>query len=315
MVQLSKPTELLPDLFKDIGKNQRLSLVRLSSAMPDLKPLQRFITATQSSPAVGISVTLSKTGALKVLALALSDQVIEICMDGQVNGRKAAKDVRRTFRDTLHEKILANVTLDKIGFDMEVIATALFRDHCLHLSSAVDAQTLYSNAKSRTSEAVLLGALGGETILQKDNVLRTLRGNDGADKDTHVALRAWAAFMVSVVPLYDTLRPQASPIHTTRLSKEVRSPYIRRAPVINADRLMKETLVLAKFVRDGYRLKLLKPNKMKNDVNSKVKVDENGNVLIELERYKTRIRRSDNQVHTISRCPLYSLMPIFLRGY
>lgn len=314
MVQLSKPTELLPDLFKDIGKNQRLSLVRLSSAMPDLKPLQRFITATQSSPAVGISVTLSKTGALKVLALALSDQVIEICMDGQVNGRKAAKDVRRTFRDTLHEKILANVTLDKIGFDMEVIATALFRDHCLHLSSAVDAQTLYSNAKSRTSEAVLLGVLGGETILQKDNVLRTLRGNDGADKDTHVALRAWAAFMVSVVPLYDRLRSQSSPIHTARLSKEVRSSCVCHS-VNNADHLLKETLVLAKFVRDGYRLKLLKPNKMKNDVNSKVKVDENGNVLIELERYKTRIRRSDNQVHTISRCPLYSLMPIFLRGY
>ena len=54
--------------------------------------------------------------------------------------------------------------------------------------------------------------------------------------------------------------------------------------------------MMARCIWNGLALHALKPNKVKNDVNKDVKFDGSGNILVNMERYKTRIRSSDHQV-------------------
>lgn len=56
--------------------------------------------------------------------------------------------------------------------------------------------------------------------------------------------------------------------------------------------------MMTRCIRNGLALHALKPNKVKNDVAKDVQLDGSGNILVNMERYKTRIRRSDHQVRS-----------------
>ncbi|KAG2074302.1 hypothetical protein BDR04DRAFT_978422, partial [Suillus decipiens] len=75
------------------------------------------------------------------------------------------------------------------GYRIDRIALALFQDLSLCINGAVDILSVSDH--SRRSLQATMNALGGEVLLQKDNV-KTLfdhREGDAASKD--VALQAW----------------------------------------------------------------------------------------------------------------------------
>ncbi|KAG2367902.1 hypothetical protein BDR07DRAFT_1250256, partial [Suillus spraguei] len=75
------------------------------------------------------------------------------------------------------------------GYRIDRIALALFQDLSLRINGAVD--VLSVSTSGRRSIQAIMNALGGEVLLQRDNV-KTLfdhREGDAASKD--VALQAW----------------------------------------------------------------------------------------------------------------------------
>lgn len=123
-------------------------------------------------------------------------------------------------------KSLTDDTFDKLAFDMEHMATALYYDYRSEISSAVDIQSLHTDFKlSRKSDALLLDVLGGEeAVCDKDDVLRIIRNVCGPDdnedddyEDLDVILRAWVAWSVCSQSEYKMRRESANPISPLRI--------------------------------------------------------------------------------------------------
>lgn len=216
---------LQPGLFK--AHDAPLHVIPCSLNDMDLGLVDAFLTVADNSGVVGVGVTFTGRGVLKTLALASSDQVLRIAV-GKPGGNKKKQQKKKKAKkracDVLQEKIFTNPALDKLGFDMERVSTALHRDHHLYISPAIDAQSMHGSTHSRHADSVLLGVLGGETTLNKDNVLRVFRDDDSTgDEEEDVVRRAWAAWSISTLPKYAERRPGLKTICTDKIPAAVRT--------------------------------------------------------------------------------------------
>ena len=215
---MSKPFRIQPGLFRK--DDTSLLVVPLLLASPDLDVLEDFVSEARGGSAVGLAATYTKQGVLKTLAVASADRVLRLSM--LVSGKGSLKGSKGVLRQTLHDKLLTSNALDKLGFDMHIITTALFHDHHLRVTSAVDLQSMYSDSKPRQSEHVILGVLGGvDALSNKSKVLSIVRDAYSSNEDLDVVLRAWAAFNASRQEGFALRRSLANPIFTTKLAAQV----------------------------------------------------------------------------------------------
>ncbi|KAG2074300.1 P-loop containing nucleoside triphosphate hydrolase protein [Suillus decipiens] len=122
-----------------------------------------------------------------------------------------------------------------------------------------------------------MDALGGELLLQKQNVkiLFARREGDATTKD--VALQAWAACRTVAFPHMVSRFPRISRIATDIM------------PDIHLS-------ALAKISRDAEILESLKPTKVVNNVTDGLSISKAGNVNLECTRFRTRIMKNRDQV-------------------
>jgi regulator of nonsense transcripts 1 len=177
-------------------------------------------------------------------------------------------------RILIQDQILCNVGIKLYGYRVDRIALALFLDLSLRINGAVD--VLSVSTSDRRSLQAIMNALGGETLLQKDNVksLFSYREGEGASKD--VALQAWAACRAATLDDMTFRFAAISRIDTDTM------------PDLHLS-------ALAKISRDAEILESMKPTKVVNNVKADFN-SKKGNINLECTRYSTRIMRSKTQV-------------------
>ncbi|KAG2146162.1 P-loop containing nucleoside triphosphate hydrolase protein [Suillus bovinus] len=246
--------------------------------------LQRIINSSPGA-SVGVAATYRPDCSLSSLAFATLTRVLVIHFfaSNKQNPQQQQKKKKKgqeqqpavsRGRILIQDQILCNIGIKLYGYRIDRIALALFRDFSLRINGAVD--MLSVSTSDRRSLQAIMNALGGEVLLQKDNV-KTLfahREGDVASKD--VALQAWAAIRAAT---FDdmTLRFAAIPRIDTDTMPDI------------------HLSALAKISRDAEILESLKPTKVVNNVKADFS-SKKGNVNLECTRFSTRIMRSKTQV-------------------
>lgn len=221
--QSAPPSYSRPGLFT--AGDPPLQVTHCTAADLDHQRLESLVSLAQSCGAVGIAATFSKRGVLETLAIACQATVLSVVLGkGATTGKKQKKDKGKGKPDdTLQERLLTNAAIHKIGFDMDRLTTALYYDHRLLISSALDAQSTSTKTGPRYSKTVLLGALGDEKDLNKTNALRVLLGEERpGDELEYAALRAYAAWKISTSVAYARRRPTFKIISTDKIATSVR---------------------------------------------------------------------------------------------
>ncbi|KIM67499.1 hypothetical protein SCLCIDRAFT_1106295 [Scleroderma citrinum Foug A] len=154
---------------------------------------------------------------------------------------------------------------------MDTLALSLFTDLSLQISDAVDLLSSRITG-NRYSLETLMGVMGGEAILHRHNVKSLFFRDIKEMSPSDVAMQAWAACLVAIIS--DTM--SIPRIDTLKLTQ-------------------KQLASLAKIARDGDLLESSKPTFAKNDVGPDFSVKKD-KVNLTCERFRTRIRISDNQV-------------------
>ncbi|KAG2110823.1 P-loop containing nucleoside triphosphate hydrolase protein [Suillus discolor] len=246
--------------------------------------LQRIINSA-SGASVGVAAAYRPDCSLSSLAFATLTRVLVIHFFAankqnpqqeqkkKKKGQEPQPPVSRG-RILIQDRILCNIGIKLYGYRIDRIALALFRDFSLRINGAVD--VLSVSTSDRRSLQAIMNALGGEVLLQKDNV-KTLfahREGEGASKD--VALQAWATHCAATL---DSMALRFAAIHR-----------------IDTDTMLEMHLsALAKISRDAEILESLKPTKVVNNVKADFS-SKKGDVNLECTRFSTRIMRSKTQV-------------------
>ncbi|KAG2074291.1 hypothetical protein BDR04DRAFT_1071680, partial [Suillus decipiens] len=178
-------------------------------------------------------------------------------------------------RTLIQDQILCNPDIQLYGYRMDRIALGLHLDLSLRINAAVD--ILSVSGCSRRSLKATMDALGGELLLQKQNVKILFAHREGSVTVKHTALQAWAA-----------CRTVAFPNMASRFAAISR---------IATDTILDVHLsALAKISRDAEILESLKPTEVVNDVKGGVSISKAGNLNLESTRFGTRIMKNKDQV-------------------
>ncbi|KAG1781677.1 P-loop containing nucleoside triphosphate hydrolase protein [Suillus placidus] len=246
-------------------------------------PALRRLINSASDASVGVAATYRPDCTLSSLAFATLTRALVIHFfaankqNSQQQQKKKGQEQQPVVsrgRILIQDQILCNIGIKLYGYRIDRIALALFRDFSLRMNGAVD--ILSVTTSDRRSLQAIMNALGGEVLLQKDNV-KTLfahREGDAATKD--VALQAWAACRTTT---FDDMTLRFAAI--SRIDTDT-------MPDIHLS-------ALAKISRDAEILESLKPTKVVNTVKADFK-SKKGNINLECTRFSTRIMKSKTQV-------------------
>ncbi|KAG2347790.1 hypothetical protein BDR05DRAFT_875647 [Suillus weaverae] len=265
-----------PIIVEDVDENNISSpaLRRLINSAPDAS--------------VGVAATYRPDCTLSSLAFATPTRALVIHFfaankqNSQQQKKKKGQEQQPVVsrgRILIQDQILCNIGIKLYGYRIDRIALALFQDFSLRINGAVD--ILSVTTSDRRSLQAIMNALGGEVLLQKDNVksLFAHREGDAATKD--VALQAWAACRTTT---FDDMTLRFAAI--SRIDTDT-------MPDIHLS-------ALAKISRDAEILESLKPTKVVNTVKADFK-SQKGNINLECTRFSTRIMKSKTQVCTSMR--------------
>ncbi|KAL4249785.1 hypothetical protein ABKN59_007614 [Abortiporus biennis] len=227
---------------------------------------------------IGVSASYGGKGALNVLTLATRTYILQITFNHLPFGSRKKNKFKRSpqgqSRLLLQDMILCNDEYSKLSLDMHRVATALYYDHGLLITSAIDLQSLVLIGR-RHSFATVLTLLGGRDEVNKSNAFKVFMENGSTSEARNVTVRAWCAWKTSCLDLYMQARPSIQPINTSKLPPN----HLR---------------VLANTVRVTYRLNSLKPTTLENDVDTKFGY-KSGALHLRSTRFNTRIRVVENQ--------------------
>ena len=256
-------------------------------------PVEELLDLSDES--VGVACTQDEDGVTTQVAFATRLRNV-LCIRLS-SGRTVASgtETRQRVRSlrVLQRSLLHN-DQRKLAFDMHSLALALFYDHELTISRAVDLQS--SSLLDRRSVAVLVSLLGGESNVDKEAVVKLFKGDMfGSGSVESLVLRAWATRRVA--SLSDGKLQRISLIDTRLIPSEVRSIVTRHTQCVTTE-IVQDLAWLAKFTRVAWCLHALKPTRTENDVATNFK-QKNGSDKLQIEqtRFKTRLRKSHNQVH------------------
>ncbi|KAG1750836.1 P-loop containing nucleoside triphosphate hydrolase protein [Suillus lakei] len=257
--------------------------------------LRRLIDSAQDAT-VGVAATYRPDCTLSSLAFATLTRALVIHFFAakkqntqqqkkKKKGQEQQPSVSRG-RILVQDQILCDPDIQLYGYRIDRVALGLHLDLSLRINAAVDILSV-SRSDRRSLEATM-DALGGELLLQKQNVkiLFAHREGDAATKD--VALQAWAAS-----------RTVAFPYMTSRFDRISRIATDTMPECHLSD--------LAKISRDAEILESLKPTKVVNNVKDGLSISKGGNLNLECTRFRTRIMKNSDQVCTfMRRCATHS---------
>ena len=132
---------------------------------------------------------------LSKLAMATATQVLLITLlPKTATGLKKSKNT--PVRCAL-EGIFSNPDLTLYAFKIDYLAAALYFDHGMHLAAG---KHLLSVSTKKQLDG-LMTALGGETILNKRNVIDLFQNEESSSNEPKTtALQAWAAYQAATMP-------------------------------------------------------------------------------------------------------------------
>ncbi|KAI0784594.1 P-loop containing nucleoside triphosphate hydrolase protein [Abortiporus biennis] len=227
---------------------------------------------------IGVSASYGGKGALNVLTLATRTYILQITFNHLPFGSRKKNKFKRSLqgqsRLLLQDMILCNDEYSKLSLDMHRVATALYYDHGLFITSAIDLQSLVLIGR-RHSFATVLTLIGGRDEVNKSNAFNVFMENSPTSEARSVTVRAWCAWKTSCLDLYTQARPSIQLVNTLKLPPN----HLR---------------VLANTVRMTYRLNSLKPTALENDVDTKFGY-KSGSLHLRSTRFNTRIRVVENQ--------------------
>lgn len=186
-----------------------------------------------SRSTLGVACCQGARGILTHIAFATPTHVICICMPsldlefrvmdaGQARATLAAQ--RSPGRRVLRE-LLQSEDYRKLAFDMDKFAMALYHDFELTIVKGIDIQS--TSPPDRTSVETVSTILGGKEAVHRRVVYDTFFGR-GFDEGgvVNVALRAWAACQVDMLPEMMQRLQSVAPLDTTVVPKHVSLPYV-----------------------------------------------------------------------------------------
>jgi hypothetical protein len=160
--------------------------------------LRRLINSAPGA-SVGVAATYRADCSLSTLAFATLTRALVIHFfaankqnpqQQKKNGQEQQPLVSRG-RILIQDQILCDIGIKLYGYRIDRIALALFRDFSLRINGAVDVLSVATS--NRRSLQAIMNTLGGEVLLQKDNVKTLFAHREGEATSKDVALQAWAA--------------------------------------------------------------------------------------------------------------------------
>ncbi|KIK41901.1 hypothetical protein CY34DRAFT_12738 [Suillus luteus UH-Slu-Lm8-n1] len=242
--------------------------------------LQRLIDSAQGA-AVGVAATYRPDCTLSSLAFATLSRGLVIHFftakkqNPQQQKKKGQGPLVSRGRTLIQEQLLCDPDIQFYGYRLDRIALGLHLDLLLRINAAVD--ILSVSISDRRSLEALMNALGGEALLQKQNVKILFSHREGDMTTNDVALQAWAACRTAALPHMASRFARLSRIATDTITDAHLSD-------------------LAKISRDAEILESLKPTKVVNNVKDDLSISRGGTVNLECTRFRTRIMKNRDQV-------------------
>ncbi|KIK41898.1 hypothetical protein CY34DRAFT_178839 [Suillus luteus UH-Slu-Lm8-n1] len=245
-------------------------------------PALRRLISSAPGASVGVAAAYRADCSLSTLAFATLTRALVIHFfaankqnpqQQRKNGQEQQPLVSRG-RILIQDQILCDTGIKLYGYRIDRIALALFRDFSLRINGAVDVLSVATS--NRRSLQAIMNTLGGEVLLQKDNVKTLFAHREGEATSKDVALQAWAACRATTLEDM-TLRFAAISRIDTKTMPDI------------------HLSALSKISRDAEILESLKPTKVINNVKADFN-SKKGNVNLECTRFSTRIMKSKTQV-------------------
>lgn len=108
---------------------------------------------------------------LSGLAISTSTYIILVRFARLETGTRGSIKAKGTGNQLLQSKILFNLEYENLAFDMERLSTALYLDQKLHISNAIDLQSLRPDLTPRSGMFARNVILGGVHSVEKANVV------------------------------------------------------------------------------------------------------------------------------------------------
>lgn len=162
--------------------------------------LQRLLDSAQGGT-VGVAATYRPDCSISCLAFATLNRALVVHFSPppilnlqKKKGKEQQPPVYRG-RTLLRDLILCDPNVKLYGYRIDRITIALFLELSLRINAAVDILSVISDRYDRRTLQALMDALGGELLLQKENVKALFAHREGHDtvSTNDVALQAWAA--------------------------------------------------------------------------------------------------------------------------
>ena len=202
-----------PALFK--GDNRRVSYSIVDVA--NISDTTFDILTPES--AIGLSAIYGKKAA--IVAICLSSRSYAVIVRLPSGGGKRTGKSRQGF-DILTEKILCNRSTQKLAFDAERIATALYHDCNLRVDRLVDIQSLHPAGDKRQSLAAYLRPFSFD--VNRKAFIEAFIGSgkkNAANDEKQSVTRAWAAWILTTMESKTTLINTAAVVNTSSLDTKV----------------------------------------------------------------------------------------------
>lgn len=204
---MDPPFTIVQDVFKLDHPPIRVTPVHEIALSHEL--VKEFLDTVPDGGAIGLAPAYGRNCALSALAFSSAEHVLLISLARKTpppkpqpkpqkrknkNKNKEQDTPNLTGRELLYSLILCADGYTKYAFHMDLLALALFFDHRLRITCAVDLLSAAGAQESRGSLAALMSALGGETGLQKANLITLFQHEENVNAPVpHLALQAWVA--------------------------------------------------------------------------------------------------------------------------
>jgi len=185
-----------------------ISITTVDERVIEKDILLSFLRTDSNEERIGVSAIYGKRCAITSIAFATLTSSLVVHFSKR-HGRRALELIK--------DCILDNSRYTKYAFKMDTFALSLFTDLSLRISNAVDLLSLKPKGNRHSLERVL-GVMGGEHILHKQNVKDLFFKNAKEMSHSDVAMQAWAACAVAI--LYNTT--SIPRIDTLKLTQKVR---------------------------------------------------------------------------------------------
>jgi len=196
----SKTFTIDQDIYKELYPP--ICVTEIQESRISSSTIDNFIRSVDGG-AVGLAPTYGSKCALRTLAIASLSEVMIVKIGALKPSSRTRHPKKRSSaslsQNHLRDKILCCPGISSHAFRMDEVAGALFRDAGLRLNSAVDLLSA-SNGDRNALESLMI-SLGGESVLNKTQVIRLFRDNESMKtSSTSTALQAWAACRAATLP-------------------------------------------------------------------------------------------------------------------